>query len=66
MYHKRKRHKSWPFADFCHHHLAIMSVHMHASHYLLFESGMKEICKQSLHVERDTIKHGIRNNGIAE
>ena len=29
------------FAGFCHHHLTAMSVHMHAYHYPLFESGTK-------------------------
>ena len=38
---KRNRHKNWLFAGFYHHCLMTMSVHMHAYHYPLFESGTK-------------------------
>ena len=37
------------FADFCHHHLAITSVHTHAYRYPLKVEG-KQICEQSLYV----------------
>ena len=33
--------KNWVFAGFCHHCLAIMSVHMYVYHYPLLESEMK-------------------------
>ena len=37
------------FAGFCHHRLVTMSVHMLAYY---FESKTKQVCKQSLHIEK--------------
>ena len=44
--------KSYCFAGFCHHHLAVMSAHTHVYYYPLFESGMKTVCEQWLYVEK--------------
>ena len=46
------RSKAGCLAGFWHNRVTTMSPRMHAYRYPLFESGSKQVCEQSLYVEK--------------